>query len=264
VTAPGPAIEQRAGLPIDPRIRQRRIAVRRDEGRRRLRLAIWIAAISAVGLGSWGVTRSPLLNVDTVDVRGAARTPASDVLRAAGLDRHPPLTDVDPAHAAAAIETLPWVEQARVTRHWPGTVAVSLLERSPLAVAQVAPDRFVLLDATGRVLAQEPTAPAGLTHIEGASGVGPPSSQVAPIVRAALSVVEMMPEPLAGRVPTVRVVDGATLDLLLDGRVPVLLGPPTELREKLVAITTLVQKADMKRAAVIDVRVPTAPVMTRR
>jgi cell division protein FtsQ len=141
---------------------------------------------------------------------------------------------------------------------------VTLLERSPLAVAQVAPDRFALLDPTGRVLADEAQLPPGLTRIDGAPGVGPPASRVPPIVRAALSVVETMPEPLAGRVSAVRVVDGATIELVLDGKIPVLLGPPTQLREKLVAITTLVQKADMKRAAMIDVRVPAAPVLTRR
>jgi cell division protein FtsQ len=260
----GPAVDQRAGLPMDPRIRQRRIAVRRDEGRRRLRLAIWATAIAVVGASAWGATRSPLLNVDAVHVRGAARTSDADVIRAAGLDRHPPLADVNPARAAAAIERLAWVERARVARHWPGTVEVTLLERSPLAVAQLAPDRFVLLDPTGRVLAEEPQPPAGLTRIDGAPGVGPPASRVPPIVRSALSVVETMPEPLAGHVSAVRVVDGATLELVLDGRIPVLLGPPTELPGKLVAITTLVQKADLKRVGVIDVRVPTAPVLTRR
>jgi hypothetical protein len=128
----------------------------------------------------------------------------------------------------------------------------------------LAADRFLLLDPTGRVLAAEPQLPQGLTRIEGAVGVGDPGSRAPMIVRAALSVIEAMPEPLAGRIATIRVVEGSTLELVLDGRVPVLLGPPTELREKLVATTTLVQKADVKRAASIDVRVPTAPVLTRR
>jgi cell division protein FtsQ len=258
-------VKARARLPIDPRIRQRRIAVQRDEGRRRLRALLWLTGIAAVGIAAWGVTRSPLLDVDTVVVRGGVHTTEADVVIASKLGRHPPMTDVEPSRVAAMVEGLPWVQRARVELDWPSTVKVTLLERSPLAVVPAAPDKWVLLDPSGRVLADEPSAPPDLTRIETPKAPGPPATIAAAPVRAALGIVETLPEPLAGRVPVVRVRDDDTVELALDNRVSVLLGPAgVDVREKLVALTTLVQKANLSRVAVIDVRVPTAPVLTRR
>ena len=261
---PGERTDARVRVPMDPRIRQRRIAVQLDDARRRRRALFAVVAVVVLGLAVWGITRSPLLNVDTVVVRGGVHTSMADVAAASELDRHPPMADVDPARVARLVERLPWVEQARVERHWPARVEVTLLERSPTAVVH-AGDRWSLVDASGRVLAVEKSAPPDLTRIETPKPPGPPASHVAAPLRAALAIVEMLPEPLAGRVPVIRVREDETIELALDNRVSVLLGPAgVDTREKLVALTTLVQKANLTRVAVIDVRVPTAPVLTRR
>ncbi|MBV8559692.1 MAG: hypothetical protein JO050_02895, partial [Acidimicrobiia bacterium] len=51
---------------IDPRFRQRRIEVRRLEGRRRLRVLLVLAGFFFAALLAWAVTRSPFLDVDHV------------------------------------------------------------------------------------------------------------------------------------------------------------------------------------------------------
>ncbi|MGI9033123.1 MAG: hypothetical protein ACR2HY_05490, partial [Acidimicrobiales bacterium] len=58
-------------VPIDPRIRRRQLQVRRAEGRRRLRLLVATSIVVAVLGAGWGLTRSPLLDVDRVTVQGA-------------------------------------------------------------------------------------------------------------------------------------------------------------------------------------------------
>src|SRR4051812_31048214 len=75
-------------LRIDPRIRERRIAVKRDEGRRRLRVLIGAVSTATVIGGALAATHSALLDVDHVKVEGAARTASADIIHAAGLDRH--------------------------------------------------------------------------------------------------------------------------------------------------------------------------------
>ena len=246
-----------------PRIRQRRVEVKRDEGRRRLR--ILVSAAGAIGLGalSYGVTRSPLFDVDTVRVRGATHTVPEQVIAAAGLDHDKAMTDVDEARIAARIEALPWVERATVARSWPGTVEVTLLERTPVAAVSVGTDAWALVDTTGRVLSQEPGVPAELTRVEVSGVTVAPGADVPADLRAAVRVVEALPEALVGRVPVVVINPDATLELRLDGKVPVQFGAATAVRQKLTALTTLVQKADLGRVRVIDVRVPTAPVLTR-
>ena len=63
--------------PIDPRIRDRRIEVIREAGRRRLRVTLVIAsAIVVVGL-AYLTVRSPLLDVDHIQVTGSQRESAS-------------------------------------------------------------------------------------------------------------------------------------------------------------------------------------------
>src|SRR4051794_7520367 len=117
--------------PIDPRILERRVRVRRDEGRRRLRLLIAIVALAAVALVAWGITRSPLLDLDKVEVRGSTHTPVADVIAASRLRTGAAMTDLREGGIARRVERLPWVAGAHVVRHWPGTVTIALSERVP-------------------------------------------------------------------------------------------------------------------------------------
>src|SRR5207248_1321528 len=69
---------------IDPKFRQRRIEVRRLEGRRRLRILLILATFVGVALVGWGVSRSPLLDADHVRITGTVNTTAAPIMTAAG------------------------------------------------------------------------------------------------------------------------------------------------------------------------------------
>jgi cell division protein FtsQ len=250
-------------LRMDPRIRERRVAVRRDEGRRRLRLLLAAGAVAAVVLLAFGVTRSPLLDVDEVRVQGATRTTPEDVSRAGGLADTPQLADVEPAVAAARIERLPWVQSAEVVRHWPGTVEVSLVERTAAAVVPAAEGGWALIDLSGRVLAVEPAPPEGMVQIAGEAAPAP-GAEVAPPVRASLAVLDALPPSLSARVNGMTLAPDGTLDLHAMGLPIIRFGPPEQVRPKLIALATLVARTDLRGIDAIDVRVPTAPVLTGR
>ena len=70
---------------IDPRLEARRVEVARDNGRRRLRKVLIALTVLLVLLGLGALTRSPLLDVDEVVVRGADQVPAATVRTAAGV-----------------------------------------------------------------------------------------------------------------------------------------------------------------------------------
>jgi cell division protein FtsQ len=248
---------------MDPRIRERRVAVKRDEGRRRLRLLVAGASVLAVVAVVYAVVRSPLLDVDTIRVRGASNTPPAEVARAGGLDRHPQLVDLDHAKVAARIETLPWVQRATVVRRWPGTVEVTLLERTPLAAVPGDGGGWAMVDATGRVLEVDGEAPAGMPTITAPVAAPPPGSRVSTSTRGALLVLESMPGSLTTRITGIEVDDQGELKLRFEGAPPVRFGPPTSVRPKLVAVATLLSRTNLKGATGVDVRVPTAPVLTR-
>ena len=257
---PGPA-----PVGMDPRIRQRRMEVRREEGRRRRRVMLACLIVASALAGAGGAARSPLFDVDYVDVRGAEHTPRLEVLRAGGLDGRPAMVDVDSGSVARKVETLPWVREAIVRRDWPGTVRIDLTERRPAAVLPAGEGQWAVADAAGRVLAVGPDKPAALPVIGGAPRPGPPGSNLGRDVSPALRVAASLPHALTRRVADVAVVAGRQVELQLvpPGGV-VRLGPPSGLGEKLRVLEALLEQADLARLAVIDVRVPRAPALTRR
>src|SRR5262245_46042692 len=129
-----------AGAPavvVDPRMRSRRISVRRGEGRRRLKWVALVVAVLALGVVAVAATRSPLLDVDQVTVAGTGHTPEQAVLQAAGIRHGDALVGVDLGAAAHRVEELPWVDRAKVSRDWPSTVHIQVTERTVAAIVQV-------------------------------------------------------------------------------------------------------------------------------
>ena len=70
---------------IDPRIAARRDAVENERRRRRGRWWLAAAIVVALGVGAWFLTRTPLLDVDRIEVRGAVVTTPEDIEAAAGV-----------------------------------------------------------------------------------------------------------------------------------------------------------------------------------
>lgn len=254
-----------SGVPIDPRIRQRRVQVTREEGRRRLRIVVASLAVAAVVAGSVAATRSPLLDVDRVELVGARHTSQRDVVVASGLADHPLMLDVDSGAVARAVESLPWVSRARAERRWPGTVRIVVSERA--AAAAVATDQggWARVDRTGRVLSLDDGRPADLPLIVDLTAPSRPGQSLGRTAAAALRVAASLPPELRGRVAELRPGPDGDVDLAL--RPPggtVRLGPPLRLDAKLSAAVAVLTRADLSRLDVVDVRVPTSPVLTRR
>lgn len=251
---------------MDPRIRRRWLDVRRQEGRRRLRVLIGTTAVSAIGCGGWAATGSPLLDLDRVVVEGAEHTPPADARRASGLHRGEALVDVDSAAAARGVETLPWVESATVGRQWPGTVRIRVVERRPVAVIASGSGAPALVDATGRVLEEVEAVPPDLALLTGLAPAGPPGSTLPPEAVAALSVAVALPAELRARTAGVAP-DGSTrgeVEIRLTPEGSVRLGPPVDLDRKFDAVRAVLAQVDLRNLAVIDVRRPESPVLTRR
>jgi cell division protein FtsQ len=257
---------------IDPRIRARRIAVRRDEGRRRLRrLAAAAAVVVALVLG-WALTRTPLLDVDAIVVAGTTRTPAEVVAGATGVVRGDAMSDLDLAAAERSVEALPWVATATVQRDWPGTLRVRITERSPVA-AVPGPGPWAVVDGAGRVLDVAAEPPAVLPRVSGVAPAGPAGTTVPAGAADVLDALRALPAGLADRVRGVDVAaDGMRLAVgpapAEDGTVgpaeiTVVLGPAHDVAAKAVSALAVLARVDVGPGAVLDVRVPSAPALTR-
>lgn len=248
---------------IDPRIRQRRNDVLRREGRRRLRHLTAAAAVVAVAAGAVVATRSPLLDVDYVDVRGAEHTPRAELLKVTGLDGSPLLIDLSTDEVARRAQRLPWVAEAQAKKEWPATIRLEVKERVATATLPGENGQWVLVDEGGRILEALPQRPAEVPAVTGLAPAGVPGSSVGPVARASLQVAASLPGEVRPRVAEVVAVGGEVeLKLLPSGTVR--LGPPDLLRAKMEALVTMITKVDLRRLQVLDLRVPSAPVLTRR
>ncbi len=255
---------------VDPRLRARRRDVRRDEGRRRLRrLQVALGAVTAV-VGAGGLILSPVFDVDRIVVAGAARSGGDVVKDATGVDGGEAMLTLDLARVTAAVESLPWVERATVTRRWPGTLGVTVTERQPLAMVVARDGRSVVVDRSGRqlVVVDGEAAPE-LTRIDGLDFEPAPGATLGRDVPAALELIQLLPAGLSAGASRVTTTEGG-LELFLEGetgnQTRVRFGGPSRLTDKMDALVALVDAGVLTEAIgrlEIDVRVPDAPVLTR-
>lgn len=249
---------------IDPRIKRRRIEVIRHNGRRRLYVLLTALGVVAVLVGLVGATQSPLLDVDHVEVTGAVHTPIPEVVAAGRLDTGPQMVDVDPKTVARRVEKLPWVASATATRQWPATVKITVVERKDVASIPAVDGKWAVADADGHVLAVVDGRPNTMPSVAGAPPATTAGVPLDPSGRMAMRVAAALPEELRSKTVELRVVDGGIDLALLEGGVVRLGEAPAQLSEKLDAAITVLRTLELRRIAVLDVRVPRAPVLTRR
>ncbi|MGH9092839.1 MAG: cell division protein FtsQ/DivIB, partial [Acidimicrobiales bacterium] len=247
-----------------PRIRARRSAVTRRQGRRRLRLLLLVVAVVALAVGAWALLHSGVLAARVVRVEGSAHTPTAEIVAVAGLAHHPPMIDVDPGATAARLERLPWVARATVARHWPDGVVVTVVERRPVAVVDAAPPAlpWALVDRTGRVLADAATPPTGLVHLVVPGAPGAPGTTLPTAAGAGLRVAASLPPAFSGQVATVQVGKGGVVVLDLTTPVTVDLGTASQLHQKYEDTAAMLAGAPLVAGDVIDVSVPDSPVVS--
>lgn len=259
-------------LMVEPRIAARRAQVEAEAsagGGRRRRWAVGAILIVLLLTGAALALLSPLARARTVVVVGAERSSPATVRAASGLSSAPPLLRVDTDEVTARLADLPWVRRATVERRWPGTVVVTVEERTPVAVTPCQAGEC-LVDGDGRLLGLAPQndGAAALPRLAGVPVAGVPGTQVPDEARGALAVATALPSALRPLVLGVRGEGGeVSLDLHAPGRAsspPVVrLGTAERIPDKLTAAATVLARTSVNGVAVLDVRVPESPALTR-
>ena len=259
MTRPRPAPPTERAI-TDPRMRRRRVGVRRQ---RRRRFVMAAAAVSSVALTGWIVGWSPLLRVTDVLVEGAERTPEAAVVNAADLGRHDHLFLLDADAVAGRVEELPWVRSADVDRILPGKVRISIKERRPAIVLLVGGDRWTL-DATGRVL-QAGDAVPGLPVLTGGVMARPVPGNIVDgaSARHALRAWRTLPARVRTRVRGIVAPTLERITFVLDDGTQVRYGAAEHLRAKNAALLAVLARveAEGRTPTYIDVRVPATPAV---
>jgi cell division protein FtsQ len=234
---------------------QQRFAARKRA--RRWRTAAWLSAVGAtlVALvaGAWAVGWSSLFDVRTVEVRGTARLSVDEVLEAAEVPRGVPLVHVDTGDVDERVEALVPVADANVTRQWPDTIRIVVVERTTAAVAPDESGGFALLDSSGVRFGTVAERPEGVPLIAGEVGDGLGADSAA--MWAGLTVAAALPPDLAARTQEIRATTPDAVAVVLDDGAVVEWGGPQESARKAAVLAVLMQQP----ARVYDVSAPDVP-----
>jgi cell division protein FtsQ len=236
--------------------------VERERGHRRLSFLLAVLAAAGLSAGAFAILHSSLFSARTVVIAGAVHTPRSEILKVSGLDREPPLIDVNSTVMENRIDRLPWVLDSTVHVAWPSTVSVLVVERVAVATSPREGGGFLLLDATGRVLANQAQRPAGLPLVELSDVSSLPGRSLAAWTRPLLDAAAHLPVSLLPRVVLIAASRTDGIVLSLRGGLRAVVGDDDALSEKFVSLATVLSRVNLEGVGGIDLTVAASPVLT--
>lgn len=264
------------GAPVHPKFERRATEVQDQNRQRRSRLALFLIAMVVVVLAAAGLTRTGALDVDDIRVLGARNLSAEDIRSAAAIGDSEPLVELDTTVVASRIASLPWVDEASVSKALSGEVTIEVQERTPAVLIRTTETdqraaTDVLVDATGRVLSVAWRGQLPEVHGERARSIVPvegveleanPGHWVDSRLLSIVEAIAALPASITDAADQVVVTDRG-LELHLGGNGSVVLGDGRDIEQKVWSLRSFVASVNLHCLAVLDLRAPSVPVMTR-
>ncbi|MFM8650319.1 MAG: cell division protein FtsQ/DivIB, partial [Actinomycetota bacterium] len=245
--------EAPAKLSGEARFRQRRLNVRRQEGRRRLWWLIVAGSAFVAILVVLLLLTSPILSVLKVTIEGVVYADPVRVGEVVASLKGDPILTADLQGATESLEAIPWVEKARVSMHLPSQVHIEIVERQPIGFYRAVDGFNRVIDLDGRVL---DVIEGDLVDYPFIGGTGPNLSAgdlVGQPFLGAAQLINALPRDLRVRLVTAAVTPDGEVSLALTDEVDVLFGRPEGFQEKLVALVNAIKREGSARYSVIDV-----------
>lgn len=182
-------------------------AVSRRRGMRRR----WVAALVVLAVlgGGYVLFFTSFLAVRSVEITGTDRVPVERVRELADIADRRPMLRVDTDGAEQRIAALPQVRYVEVSRSWPSTITIEVIERTPVAYFR-AYNGVRLVDVEGVPFHPVSKAPAKLPELK--------LDKVAardPTTRAAMAVLDRLPAGLRKWVKVVSAQSPGSVELTM-------------------------------------------------
>lgn len=243
--------------------------VKRDERERRQRglarrrvLTVLALAMGVVALagGLVALWRAPLFSVRTVEVVGVTHLTRDAVLKRAAIPSGTTLLRVPAQDIEKRLAGEPWVASATVSRRFPGTLVVTVVERAAVALVDVGGTSLWLVDADahwlGRRSAEDTAAAMTIRDIEGLTPK-PGNQSQSPELRNALDVFKGLSPELRALTRTISAPSVDKTALLTTKDVQIFVGSSDDIAKKdRVAREILSQQ---KNVVYVNVRVVERP-----
>ena len=236
----------------DRRFRLRRIAVKREEGRHRLRLLAYVAIPLLSIAVILGVLASPLFGVRNITVDGTQYSSQEILEKAKKVVDGKSIFSVDLYAAEELLRSDPWIRDARASRHFPSTVSFEIDERTPVAWFVGSDNQSRVIDVDGKVISVQVGQPTAYIQITGVGDILDAGGQANEAFTAAAQVAASIPAEIRAKVLNLGVVNGTDLLMTLRSGTTVVFGRPVDLRAKLVSLVLVLRRQDPTNLRSID------------
>lgn len=244
------AVRRRTSKKTRPRSTRTGRKIRRSRRRKVLAFTSSALVLALLAASAWSVYFSTALVTKRVSVSGTHDLTPMQISFAAQVPLGGPLARQDLEAIAERTTTLPPVESVAVTRDWPSTIRITVVERRPvLAVRQ--PDGYVVIDKSGVAYQTKHVMPPEVLLAEVSPGDAPLLSEVA-IVAIAL------PKKLRGMVDRITAGNRDSIVLVLESGRTVTWGSSSDSELKAQVARALLKK---KPRSSIDVSSPHNPAV---
>ncbi len=234
---------------------------RRGRARRVVKWVVVVGVVvSTLAVGAQWALRQSYFRVQHVTFVGLRHESAAAVLSASGLALHPSMIGLNEAAIKGRLARFPWINAVTITKHWPNSVVVDVHESVAVAVAFNG-HALDFVSRGGRALGPAPLRAnlPTLEYVSANSSTAANTSTAWPFAhagRAAAYVASQLPPAFAPQVSIITDDADNSVTLKLTTPVTFVLGPPTDLHAKFVAIASVIAHSTLVPGDVVDVTVP--------
>ena len=203
--------------------------------------------------GQWALHQS-FFEVHHVSLSGVRHESSAQVLAASGLNNHPAMIDVSAKSIEKKLQIFPWIDSVSLSKHWPNSVVVTVRESDAVAVAFGPHHVLDYVDRQGRNLGRAPlkmNLPT-LRYVNATKATWPFDG----VGRSAAFVASQLPKAFASQVSVITENSHGSVTLEMTTPVSFVLGPPTQLRAKFIAVASVIAHSTLGVGDVVNVTVP--------
>jgi cell division protein FtsQ len=230
--------------------KKRKKKSRRSWRRKALALIVIAVIVALVAAGLWVVYYSSALVTKRVNVVGSRNLTPVQVSLTAQVPVGVPLARQDLDAIAERLTAVPSIETAAVSRSWPNTITLTIVERRPV-LAVLHPDGYVVVDKYGVAYQTQPTLPPKVVLAD-------VDTQSKPLLSAVAVVATALPEKLNGKVKLITASSPDSIALILGSGRIITWGSSADSELKAKVVTALLKR---KPKSSIDVSSPHNPAV---
>ena len=230
--------------------KKRKKKSRRSWRRKALALIVIAVIVALVAAGLWVVYYSSALVTKRVNVVGSRNLTPVQVSLTAQVPVGVPLARQDLDAIAERLTAVPSIETAAVSRSWPNTITLTIVERRPVLVV-LQPDGYVVVDKYGVAYQTQPTLPPKVVLAD-------VDTQSKPLLSAVAVVATALPEKLNGKVKLITASSPDSIALILGSGRIITWGSSADSELKAKVVTALLKR---KPKSSIDVSSPHNPAV---